>query len=605
MMIGLVNSGTLVADKFVPLEEYKVSGDMYLKDNFDYLNYSLGRNDGTDVTTVAFIVDPHTSVGTSVRFNPYKTNETFANNQNPINRLDRAMVVLHKLSANRKIDALILGGDYLGNSQNTPKEDAVGKKDNKFGYGGFKGLNTCVSRLQDDMPVIICRGNHDGNSMNSYVNTVNASDFSKYVHGEEGLVDGTTHIRKASKVVYGDENRLYGYFDDEKNKLRILFLNTSDVDLSQINEYTSNPTTLLSNLKHDYNLQYKWFIGQKQAEFIVKALTFPADKTGWGVVVFSHHQFLKDGEALGSGTSRFFNELFIRFRHRQVFKKTASVSSDPQFKQFNLSLDVDFSKVNAGGANVFLFVHGHYHTSMTDMRKYLFGADNSIGYTSSGGWSGYLATLVTSSFGSTGGSTWDGRRYEHSAYNVVGRDEADFDIFQFKRDGSKLLVYANRYGAGLSATHVVDEMGEITTLSKDLHIALMDETSTPLTGFGDKVCVKYNGAKLSFKVFNTLPTASSSYVNQDYLQVTSDDSYIFTRCIKYTQNNQTKYGWFGKTANTSKITWPKGHFYFYNIPVDVPFSLEIDGNGVYKDKAIKFNDVSKVIGIYNVVMERV
>ena len=605
-MIGFINnSSTLHCDALVPLNTYKTSsGVYYLEQNFNYLNEHLKKHENENVTTVAFFADLHTSVLNSVRFNPYKTSQQWANNQNSINRLDRAFVVLSKLSKSHKIDAVVLGGDYLANNVNTSKDGAIGTKTSSFGYGGFKGINLCLKNVQNQMPILICKGNHDTNSMNSYDNTASLKEYSDSIYGEESEENGVRYLEKPFNVVYGNEFRDYGYMDDEDNKLRIIFLNTSDIDLSQTKLYTSNPTTKLANLSHNYNPQYKWFMGQKQLDFLVNnALNFPKDKSGWNVVVFSHYQFLKDGATISSTYVEMINELFIRFRRKEKFSMNYSYSTDAQYKQFNVSLNADFSQINAGGADVKCFIHGHYHSSKIDKRYYKIDANGKVQYSSSNGWTGYLPTMCVSAFGSTGGSAWDGRRYEHTPYNKIGVREADFEILQFKKDGSNFYIYGNRYGAGLSATYKITSLGDISVVNKDLHILLSDENGHPIGGLGDKVTVEFNGGTIGFNVVSALPTASDDCREQEYLQI-SGDKYIFSRCFKYTEDGKTKYGWYGKTVNTSKISWAKGHLYFYNLPSNEVFDIVFSGDDTYEAQTVKVKDVNALANPYTIKLKK-
>lgn len=605
-MIGLINNNsTLHCDTLVPLNTYKTSSSVYYLDqNFNYLNEQLKKHEDENLTTVAFFTDLHTSVLNSVRFNPYKTNQQWANNQNSINRLDRAFVVLSKLSKNHKIDALVLGGDFLSNNSSTSKDGAIGTKTSSLGYGGFKGINVCIKNVQNQMPILICKGNHDTNSMNSYENTVSMKEYTDSIYGEESESNGVRYLEKPFNVVYGSEFRDYGYMDDEMNKIRIIYLNTSDIDLSQTKLYTSNPTTKLANLSHTFNPQYNWFMGQKQLDFLVNdALNFPKEKSEWSVVVFSHHAFLKDGEIISQTYQRCINELFIRFKRKEKFTMNYSYSNDTQYKQFNVSLNVDFSKINAGGADVKCFIHGHYHTTKIDKRYYKIDTDGTVLYTSSNGWTGYLPILSISAFGSTGGSTWDGRKYEHTPYNLIGVRETEFDILQFKKDGSDFYIYGNRYGAGLSATYKITSIGDISVLNKDLHIVLTDESGNPIGGLGDKISVEFNGGTISFNVVSTLPTASDSYKEKDYLQI-SGDKYIFSRCFKYTEDNKTKYGWYGKTVSTSRISWAKGHMYFYNLPSNETFNIVFSGNDTYEAQTVKVNDVNALANPYYIKLKK-
>lgn len=207
-----------------------------LQQNLDYIKYRLDLH--PDTINIAFITDVHVGCEYGVRFNAYSKGKpiddkntslirggdntyTWYNNASKTNRLDRVCVAIKKLSKQEKIDLIIFGGDYISNNTNTSRDAAL---------AGLYETNSCIKKLNNIAPVIICVGNHDSNTVGDFNRLVTDSEF------ESVLWDG---IPKSSQLVYG-ERKEYGYYDDIKRKTRIIWLNTADIDVSLSGEYSQS-----------------------------------------------------------------------------------------------------------------------------------------------------------------------------------------------------------------------------------------------------------------------------------------------------------------------------------------------------------------------------
>ena len=313
-----------------------------LRQNVEYVKYRLSLN--PDTTNIAFITDVHIGCGFGVRFNPYShgkaiddkasvsnrggsTNSEWYNNPNAVNRLDRVCVALKKLSEQVRIDLIVFGGDYLSNTTSTSSESAV---------KGLYEVNSCLRKLTEVAPVVICKGNHDSNTLGNFDRFVSNEEFVELIY------DG---VKRASNVVYSEDG-LYGYFDDMKRKTRVIWLNTADIDVS-----------VLPKCEQTRNPQYKWFIGQKQLEFLIDALTIKA--SGWKVMSIHHYNWIGDHSVADNAGDSYQNALINIFASfRSNLKGSYSRSSSAE--QFNINVSWDFTQ---NGKNTYIGgINGHYHS---------------------------------------------------------------------------------------------------------------------------------------------------------------------------------------------------------------------------------------------------
>lgn len=313
-----------------------------LRQNIEYVKYRLSLLP-QDAQRIVFVTDLHVGCGYGVRFNAYSrgkaidekadkvtrggsTKSEWYNNTNAINRLDRICVALKKLTEQVRIDLVVLGGDYLSNTTSTTADSAK---------NGLYEVNSCIRKLTEFVPVIICKGNHDTNTLGNFDRNVSNGEF------VELMYDG---IKRASNVVYSEDG-LFGYCDFPKQKARVIWLNTADIDVSE-----------LENCTQARNPQYKWFFGQEQLEFLIDALTIK--ESGWKILTFHHYNWINDTSIADNAGTEYKNaivNIFASFRSnlRGSFKRESSHG------QFKIDVSWDFTD---NGKNVYIGgINGHYH----------------------------------------------------------------------------------------------------------------------------------------------------------------------------------------------------------------------------------------------------
>lgn len=327
-----------IRNRMLPLSTWHKA----LQQNIEYVKYRLSLLP-PDAPNIVFITDVHVGCGYGVRFNPYSRGKAiddkadkvtrggslkseWYNNPNAINRLDRICVAIKKLSEQVRIDLVVLGGDYLSNTTSTSAESA--KK-------GLYEVNSCIKKLTEVVPVIVCKGNHDTNTLGNFDRNVSNEEFAELMYGG---------IKRASNVVYSEDG-LYGYCDIPETQVRAIWLNTADIDVSKLTSY-----------KKDWNPQYRWFMGQKQLEFLIDALTIK--KSGWKILTFHHYNWIGDSTVADNAGDKYINaivNIFASFRSnlRGSFKRESTCD------QFKIDISWDFTQ---NGKNVYIGgINGHYH----------------------------------------------------------------------------------------------------------------------------------------------------------------------------------------------------------------------------------------------------
>ena len=162
----------------------------------------------------------------------------------------REMVMCAKLI---KPDLFVLNGDLTDG--HSPKKIILSELDELF--DNLNDLN---------IPIIICKGNHDSATWFAYENK-----SADYIKAEEWN-------QIISKITKRDECG-YGYLDFDEQKIRAVYLNTSDI---------KNKTDDLGRISTaDACEQWHLGIGEKQSDWLKNALSScPFD---YSVMLFSHN----------------------------------------------------------------------------------------------------------------------------------------------------------------------------------------------------------------------------------------------------------------------------------------------------------------------------
>ena len=281
--------------------------------------------------------------------------------------------------------------------------------------------------------LFMCQGNHDGTWLkwNSTSHQVKAKDI---------VTDKTwtnMFLKNIDGAVYDAANPLGGYLykDYEDKKVRVIILNTCDICVYDENGYLK------------YNAMYNNAVRQQQLDWLVNyALDFTdkgADKTNWGILVFTHFGVDVDNDWFPHGAVLVENVL-------QAFRTGSAINQSSEWgTDFQLLVNHDFS--TQGAMNYIAYIHGHTHTD-----RVLF--NNGVPHIATASANGY---------------------YDHENPPVGGtcpeRIAATlsyycYDTMQYNKQNKEIIAY--RFGAGndryinLGADNI--SIGETTTLTTKL-----------------------------------------------------------------------------------------------------------------------------------------
>ena len=198
-------------------------------------------------------------------------------------------------------DGAIFLGDYNYNTTTSSKPQGI--EDMKY-------MRLCIADIKKSLLTILLNGNHD------YYSTSISDTENRFSEDEVYNLIGS---HNSDKVVIDAYNlgRNYGYVDFEKQRIRLIYLNTTDI--AEV-DYTSH---LISTV------QGQWFINT------ALDLSDKADEENWGVVVCSHIP-LFDNPQIPTVLGNF------------VDRKSGS----------NFGISYNFTNIKA---NLICVFHGHIH----------------------------------------------------------------------------------------------------------------------------------------------------------------------------------------------------------------------------------------------------
>lgn len=258
--------------------------------------------------------------------------------------------------------------------------------------------------------LFMCQGNHDGTwqKWNSTSHQCKAKD----VVTDKAWTN--MFLKNIDGAVYDAANPLGGYLykDYEDRKVRVIILNTCDICVYDNDGYLK------------YNAMYDNAIRQQQLDWLVNyALDFTdkgADKTNWGIIVFTHFGVDVDNDWFPHGASLVEDVL-------QAFKSGTAItqSSDLGDADFQLVVNHDFSA--QGAMNYIAYIHGHTHTD-----RVLF--NNGVPHIATASANGYYNNETPPV-----GGDCPTREVNSLSYFC-------WDTMQYDKTNSKMIAY--RFGAG-------------------------------------------------------------------------------------------------------------------------------------------------------------
>lgn len=181
-------------------------------------------------------------------------------------------------------------------------------------------------------PIVRLQGNHDTNPLNSVDETKNVTQEIFYAISKARTLKG----------VHQHAGKAYGYVDVEESKVRIIYLNTSDIFSESTGEaLVSGKYTMIQQGQIDW-------LQNEALDFTDKD-----DPSEWCVIIMSH-------DSLSQISSPLFSALFTAFTTGGSASGTYNLTVDEY--SFTITLDCDFTQ--QGAIDVCCEVNGHHHKDM-------------------------------------------------------------------------------------------------------------------------------------------------------------------------------------------------------------------------------------------------
>lgn len=532
--IELVNSGTHVAASSTTIQ-------------YQYSDSGIDVPNGTWTTTKPSLVN--SSTANKVVNGKYiwiKTTTVYSDSQTSVSYCAFRKIYFFNTSSSTSGTAV--------NIFSMTKDDAVTI---------MKNIYNDIKQLAYQIPVIICRGNHDANaggfnSVTFYANSVLKSINLKRDMSDpnyEGYDEISRNLPTYSNIVYGSDEKDYGYIDIVDKKVRIIWMNSWDYCVK-------SPEDILS---------CGFIYRQRQLDFLIyKALNFGAyridqipayirnendfirDESGWSVITFNHYTI--DNTTFGFGAPAAFGQaiekIFIAFRHNLSGGYSWNHSAN-QDDIYNVDISWDFT--NNLSNKYITNIHGHGHTDHRTTVGYGISGNN-IDLNAS---TYNISNIQTTAINSPGATS---RRLNYRPVSmpnlmgwlgtyVVGDRESAFDIIQYRLSDSH--IFKQRFGFNASLICAPTNKGGYNYSFKDLKVTVLNDNNVAIQGA--YVVLVYNGEivdrnpdKVNSTNYSDMPVAVTDangeftfkdvYIDKCLIRVTPPANSGYSAAIKLLTN---------------------------------------------------------------------
>ncbi len=255
----------------------------------------------------------------------YMTDIHYSVSENHDVRTKRLFNSYNEVSKAVNADKLILGGDYIndGDKMNYKKK-------------GYEGLRDYLREVKNYYPV---NGNHDDNSIwDTFCGNHTATNHFTIRELYDVFYDHLPYVG----AEFDEKNHdLYYLVNDNKNKVRYIFLNTTDI-----------PSRFNKNGAFIYRKQDIFGLRQPQINWLINtALQF--DEDGWNVVFACHSLKERNLEAL--------------IDIADTYKAGGKIDKIYKMQDYVVQVEADFSNCKRG--EVIGFFLGHYHDDFVERTK--------------------------------------------------------------------------------------------------------------------------------------------------------------------------------------------------------------------------------------------
>lgn len=381
-----------------------------------------------------------------------------ATNKNIVDAITHAGQGLYYVRKGLDIDFVVNLGDNAWGSGMSGSETTI-----PVGINEIKSVNKQIALAYKNIPNFRTPGNHDNLAYNY---AFNGND---YLDAEE-IFSFFGAYNTGATFQAGQESRGYCYQDFDQFKLRVIVMNTCDIqDLDPANgesTYTSGT-------------QMKWL-----SETI--DLSGKSNASEWSFIVFSHHP-------LDFGVSINCNKIL------KAYLEGTSVS----LTRDGVSINYNYSGKNA--ATFIGNIHGHNHNYLTDNLRYLVSGNTTAAIDAKRMCIPNACYSRNNERGQNGATdVFDIEFGETTTYNKVANSAKDTSFYVVTINPVTKMVYADHYGAGYSQSWSYEKAPEITyTITNNLTNVINSNSNTSIkhgqsyvatltseTGYGVNVVVK-------------------------------------------------------------------------------------------------------------------
>ncbi len=262
----------------------------------------------------------------------FMTDIHYSDTENHNIRTKRLLNAYNEIKQSVDLRLLALGGDYVND----------GKKEYKV--NNYIKLNEFL-KSENFFPV---NGNHDDNSIWDWC--IENEKSENHLSAKEIFDLFYSHL-EIKGVTFGDCFGLYYFFDDKKNKVRYIFLDTCDI-----------PYSVNKNGKFNYAKQSTFALSQNQIDWLInKALKFSEDN--WSII-FVSHVFESFSEKSKTHETR---KLDVLADIIDAYKNGENLNKTYYENEFSVKCNAEFSRYKR--AEIVAYFCGHRHSDFEECTK--------------------------------------------------------------------------------------------------------------------------------------------------------------------------------------------------------------------------------------------
>ena len=412
------SDATVVVDAALDNTSTNAIQNKVVKAKFDELSNKIDDIPDYVITEADSVVDRVLAVQGNRTFTFAAISDMHYGNSGYTDGIKHACQAMKYIDERIKLDAVAVLGDYTDGYPAEGFDNAI---------GDFKNINSVLSNLRF-APNLRIQGNHD------------------YYADHKALVHRFIQSQ-SSDVVWGDKAGGYFYKDFEEFKLRIICLNTTEEDNTNLD---------------CSNEQYQWFADSLD-------LSSKDNQEDWQILILSHHPL--DWYTNDAGSEYWYRLPKVLYGYKNGFNSTTASGYGSAFTP-----TFDYSQGN-NKATIIANIHGHIHNLLTH-EIYLNTGSTSVGTVG-------VYRMATPEACIDRANQYDNIWSEETTYNKTKGSANDTSFVIYCVDLETKEINAVCYGAGYDrrinytgAALTYTITNNLTNVTNDNAATIADENST-------------------------------------------------------------------------------------------------------------------------------